>query len=600
MKAFLRYGCRCCGVEHPNFPEKRFLNPDQITYLKGDAALEALPLNRFDLIFLWHVLEHVQAPMTLMRRLHDLLSEDGLLVMAVPNFAGREAFVFKEKWFHLDVPWHRFHFSKPSLRGLATNAGLQVIRSSEFCLEQGPYGLIQSALNAMGWRFNECYEALKGNLNPRRIPLLACQVAIGLSLAIPALLLSVLHAKEGRGAVLKMTLTKGEGPPPSTKEQMKTAEPESDAPWLKIFLLAAFFTLIAAIVILASVPPVTRDALVHHLAVPKLYLKHGAIYEIPFMVFSYYPMNLDMLYLVALRLGNDILPKFIHFGFGLLTAWLVYGYLKEQLNTIYGILGALFFLSIPLIVKLSITVYVDLGLIFFSTGALLLLLRWVNEGFKPKHLILSAVSCGLAMGTKYNGLIVCFLLTLFVAFLYARYGGKGSHGGLKALGYGGLFVAVALMVFSPWMIRNYQWKKNPIYPLYNSFFNPAPSTEADGQQARSGGSGRVGLFSYREMIYNESWPQIALLPVRVFFEGRDDNPRYFDGKLNPFLLILPLLAFFPRRSGGETLGFGNGQEGAPGIFGALFLFRLFHQGFARSIPGAHRAAFGDSLRARPQ
>ena len=61
----------------------------------------------------------------MMRRLRGLLSEDGLLVMAVPNFAGREAFAFKENWFHLDVPYHRFHFSKPSLRRLATDAGLQ-------------------------------------------------------------------------------------------------------------------------------------------------------------------------------------------------------------------------------------------------------------------------------------------------------------------------------------------------------------------------------------------------------------------------------------------------------------------------------------------
>ena len=63
LKAFLRYGCRCFGVEHPDYPEERFLSPDQITYLKGDAALETLPLKRFDLVFLWHVIEHVQEPM---------------------------------------------------------------------------------------------------------------------------------------------------------------------------------------------------------------------------------------------------------------------------------------------------------------------------------------------------------------------------------------------------------------------------------------------------------------------------------------------------------------------------------------------------------
>lgn len=356
---------------------------------------------------------------------------------------------------------------------------------------------------------------------------------------------------------------------------MKTTAPETGAKWLRIFLLAACLILTGAIVILASVPPVSRDALVHHLAVPKLYLRHGGIYDIPFMVFSYYPMNLDVLYLGALWLGNDILPKFIHFSFGLLTAWLVYGYLKKRLNAVYGILGALFFLSIPVIIKLSITVYVDLGLTFFSTGALLLLLRWVNEGFRLKHLILSAVFCGLAMGTKYNGLIVCFLLSLFVASLFGRHGGKGWQGGLKALGYGGLFVAVSLVVFSPWMIRNYHWKKNPIYPLYNSLFNPAPSPKTGTQQAGSVGSGRVSLFSYREIIYKETWPQIALLPVRVFFEGRDDDPRYFDGRLNPFLFILPLLAFFPRRSERNIPGFGTEKKVLVTFSVLYFCFAFF-------------------------
>jgi hypothetical protein len=128
--------------------------------------------------------------------------------------------------------------------------------------------------------------------------------------------------------------------------------------------------LIIAIILLCSVPPVSKDALVHHLAVPKLYLRHGGMYEIPFMPFSYFPMNLDLLYLIPLYFGNDIVPKFIHFGFALLTAWLIFNYLKKRINTAYALLGVIFFLSIPIIVKLSITVYVDLGLLCFAVWQL--------------------------------------------------------------------------------------------------------------------------------------------------------------------------------------------------------------------------------------
>ena len=96
------------------------------------------------------------------------------------------------------------------------------------------------------------------------------------------------------------------------------------ARYLRILALSVLvFLLICSIIILGSVPPVSRDALTHHLAIPKLYLEHQGIYEIPFMEFSYYPMNLDLLYLIPLYFGNDIAPKFIHFSFALLTAWLM-------------------------------------------------------------------------------------------------------------------------------------------------------------------------------------------------------------------------------------------------------------------------------------
>ena len=166
----------------------------------------------------------------------------------------------------------------------------------------------------------------------------------------------------------------------------------------------------------------SKDELVHHLAVPKLYLKHGGMFEIPFMPFSYYPMNLDLLYLIPLYFGNDIIPKFIHFSFALLTAGLLFGYLKRRTGLGYALFGVVFFLSIPIIVKLSISAYVDLGVLFFSFASLLLLLKWAESGFKKKFLILSGVMAGLAMGTKYNALVTAVLLTLFVPILSARPG----------------------------------------------------------------------------------------------------------------------------------------------------------------------------------
>ena len=307
---------------------------------------------------------------------------------------------------------------------------------------------------------------------------------------------------------------------------------------LKLFLSGIIILLVVSTILLSCVPPVSKDALVHHLVVPKLYVVHGGMYEISHLIHSYYPMNVDLLYVIPLYFGNDIVPKFIHFFFGLLTALLLFDYVRRRMNTIYGLLGALFFLSIPIIVKLSITVYVDLGLTFFCTASLLLLLKWIERQYAVQYLILSAAFCGLAMGTKYNGIIVCLLLTLFVPFLSSRYSREGKASLSHSIGSGFLFVTVALILFSPWMVRNFVWTQNPIYPLYDTIFHPHSSLIQ-----KSG-----YLFEFRRLMYNETWLQIALIPLRIFFQGQDGNPQFFDGRLNPFLLLLPLVAFFRLRA----------------------------------------------------
>jgi len=325
-------------------------------------------------------------------------------------------------------------------------------------------------------------------------------------------------------------------------------------PWVHIACISLIIATIVFISLLASVPPVDRDALTHHLAVPKLYLQHGGIYEIPHLYFSYFPMNVTLLYTIPLYFGNDILPKFIHFAFALGTAALIYRYLIRRINKTHALLGALFFLTIPVIIRLSSTVYVDLGLIFFSFASLLYVLHWVESDFSPRYLVIAAVFCGLALGTKYNGLVSFFLLAMIVAFVYARYHAGHKQAQAKAVGWCALFIVVAMLVFSPWMARNVALTGNPVYPLYKGVFEKLTTfgngqIESTEKKAGAEEAPRPSHIDIRRHIYGETWVEIALIPVRVFFQGEDDNPQYFDGRTNPFLLILPLFAFFAIRAG---------------------------------------------------
>ena len=317
---------------------------------------------------------------------------------------------------------------------------------------------------------------------------------------------------------------------------------------IKIFLVCLLIALISVVCLLSYVPPVSRDALIHHLEIPKLYLQHGGIYEIPGLEFSYYPMNLELLYLISLYFGNDIIPKFIHFVFAIATAVIIFRYLFRRINTDYALLGSLFFLSIPVIVFQSTVVYVDLGLVFFLFSALIFLFKWIENLFSIKPLIISAIFCGLALGTKYNALIGLFLLGLFVPFVYARYhADEPSHAG-KAIGYFFVYVFVALIVFSPWMIRNIVWTGNPVYPLYNSVFTSKVVSNELGNETEPETHSSMSPFQIRRVLYGESDWEIVLIPLRVFFQGKDNDPKFFDGRANPFLLLLPIFAFFGIRS----------------------------------------------------
>jgi hypothetical protein len=331
-----------------------------------------------------------------------------------------------------------------------------------------------------------------------------------------------------------------------------------------LFYLLVFALLlhIATTLLLASVPPVSRDALTHHLAIPKLYLKHGGIYEIPSLVFSYYPMNLDLLYIIPLAMGNDIVPNYIHFVFALLTAWTIYAYLKKRININYGLLGSLFFLSIPIIVQLSITAYVDLGLVFFSTAAMLLLFQWLEK--KRIHaLIMAGICCGIALGVKYNGLITLTILFFFTILLHLRMSQKPLP--IKSIWFGTLFLGISLLIFSPWLLRNYSWTGNPVYPLFNSFFNPEALQSAHG----------LPPALERKILYHEQWWQILLTPFRIFFSGQDNDPQYFDGKLSPFLLILPVFSFLLQTKGNNKSE--NLEKLLMLVFSIFFLLFVFLQ-----------------------
>ncbi|MEE9408872.1 MAG: class I SAM-dependent methyltransferase [Polaribacter sp.] len=73
---------------------------------------------KFDVITLWHVLEHVENLQDYIFNLKQMLSKGGRIIVAVPNYKSYDAKYYKEHWAAFDVPRHLWHFSQCSIHKL--------------------------------------------------------------------------------------------------------------------------------------------------------------------------------------------------------------------------------------------------------------------------------------------------------------------------------------------------------------------------------------------------------------------------------------------------------------------------------------------------
>ena len=85
-----------------------------------------MPENKYDVITLWHVLEHLQALNETGLQMNRALKEDGTLIIAIPNCESYDACYYKEFWAAWDVPRHLWHFSPHTFAIWADKQGFEI------------------------------------------------------------------------------------------------------------------------------------------------------------------------------------------------------------------------------------------------------------------------------------------------------------------------------------------------------------------------------------------------------------------------------------------------------------------------------------------
>ena len=154
----------------------------------------------FDVVTVWHVLEHLDDPGAALGRISRWLRPGGGLLVGVPNLGSLQARLTGGRWYHLDVPRHRVHFTGAGIRHLVGAHGFDVRRTHHLLLEHNVFGMWQSLLNRVSRRPSYVYNVLKRNA-PLRSFDLALAAAAG-PLLPPAALLEAAAALFGLGGTI--------------------------------------------------------------------------------------------------------------------------------------------------------------------------------------------------------------------------------------------------------------------------------------------------------------------------------------------------------------------------------------------------------------
>jgi len=98
----------------------------------GQLEHVSLPPEYFDIITMWHFLEHTRNPVQTLLRAKQWLKKDGFMVIDVPNYAGTDATKEWDNWVGWQLPYHFYHFTPESLNGLLKKCGFRVIKSKDY------------------------------------------------------------------------------------------------------------------------------------------------------------------------------------------------------------------------------------------------------------------------------------------------------------------------------------------------------------------------------------------------------------------------------------------------------------------------------------
>jgi 2-polyprenyl-3-methyl-5-hydroxy-6-metoxy-1,4-benzoquinol methylase len=161
-------GWNVTGIE-PNENARKIANKKNNNFVFDNSELNKLKENSFDVITLWHVLEHLPNLEDDIQTFKKLLKSKGTLIIAVPNYKSFDATYYKEFWAAYDVPRHLWHFSQNSIKLLFKNFNLNNTKTLPMKFDAFYVSLLSEKYKKGKQNiFNAFYIGLRSNLKALR------------------------------------------------------------------------------------------------------------------------------------------------------------------------------------------------------------------------------------------------------------------------------------------------------------------------------------------------------------------------------------------------------------------------------------------------
>jgi len=224
------------------------------------------------------------------------------------------------------------------------------------------------------------------------------------------------------------------------------------------------------------------DVLEYHFGGPKEYWLEGRVVPLPHNIYTYFPANAEMLYLLAFVIKGGpfdgiYLAQLLNASLAIwvvAAAWLA----GREFGAFQGIVAGVLAATCPWLTYLSGMAYVENGLLFLGMLTLAVVVRLLVDPASrcARWFLLGGLSAGLACGFKYTAVPMVFVPLGLVALGVGRCGGRFARrirrpssvsvdGARPSLVAPVLFVVGAGITFSPWLARNFRIAGNPVFPL---------------------------------------------------------------------------------------------------------------------------------------